>query len=174
MHYVVFIFISLITCVLPVAADSCGTCYANNGKTCEQRCIKFSDERKERCMKPCLLQYCKEECGYESSSTAGSSRSHLADCDYCQRKNSQDCSRQCLDKSPSCNKICISNACRSSCGLPAPPSSLLKSGDRNKECTQCKTNTEHSCKSSCGSGAGSVSCAVACVERNCFNSCLID
>jgi hypothetical protein len=155
-------------------ADPCGTCYANHAQQCEQRCVNFAADRKDRCRKPCLLQFCKSQCGYENSAVDTQSKSQLVDCDFCQRMNQQNCSAKCSGKDASCNKICISQACRSSCGLPAPPSAVLRSGDRKKDCSLCKTGAEQGCKSSCGSGPGSISCSLACIERKCEEACLID
>ncbi len=159
-----------------VYADSCNSCYSNHTQVCTQKCLNFPEEKKARCFKPCLLQHCKSECGYEQSSVDSPSGSYIVDCDYCQRTNAGRCSSECSQKGASCKKICISEACRSSCRLPAPPSSILGSGDggRKMDCSQCKTASESGCKSSCGTGAGSISCAVACVERKCAEACLID
>jgi hypothetical protein len=157
-------------------ADSCNTCYSQHQAICEKRCERVPLENRERCYKPCLLRHCENLCGYQDpSNSAHSPSSNVVDCDYCQRRASQNCSKKCEGKSPSCSKICISNSCRAHCGLPAPPSEVLqKNQTSEKKCSACKMQMEHGCKSSCGSGPGSLSCAIACVERKCSQECLID
>jgi hypothetical protein len=159
-----------------IYADSCSTCYAQHETVCEKRCSRIVPESRERCYKPCLLNHCKNLCGYEDTSNGvPSSSSNVIDCDYCQRRASQDCIRTCEGKGSSCSKRCLSNACRSHCGLPAPPASVLQKNQApEKQCRECKTQKEHGCKTSCGSGPGSLSCSVACVERKCSQECLID
>lgn len=179
----VFLTIVVFSPILSLS-DNCGYCYTNYTPQCELICGKLTEDKKPKCLKRCLIKNCSSQCDYNSSSlSATQSRgargqantsSSLVDCDYCQRLNSAECSTKCSDKPKSCYKICLSQACSSTCRLPAPASELIETKNTKEECARCKTTVEQGCKSSCGSGQGSISCAVACVERKCEKTCLID
>lgn len=159
--------------------SNCTTCYGAKDQECAALCTKnfpnLDSGKFQKCKRTCVVNACNKECQYELKSGTNTTTPEIVNCDYCTRNSTPECTTKCnsLDNTEICFKNCISQTCKNSCTLPESTNKLY-STENAQSCESCKKTQGDPCKGKCGKGAGSYACAVACVERMCKDSCLID